>query len=84
MGYVSRYFWAGIFLASLITPSAQAGGPYLYELRTPDMGGAAAGWSARPLDAATVFTNPAGMTRLEKSKWTPLPSAKFYVHVSRH
>ena len=65
MGYVSRYFWAGILLASLIAPSTQAGGLYLYELGTPDVGTAAAGWSARAQDAATVFTNPAGMTRLE-------------------
>jgi long-chain fatty acid transport protein len=68
MGYVSRYFWAGIFLASLIAPSTQAGGLYLYELGTPDVGTAAAGWAARAQDAATVFTNPAGMTRLEKSE----------------
>ncbi|MGB5750397.1 MAG: outer membrane protein transport protein [Desulfobacterales bacterium] len=68
MGSVSRYFWAGIFLALLITPSVQAGGLYLYELGTPDMGAAAAGWSARAQDAATVFTNPAGMTRLKNSE----------------
>ena len=68
MGSVSRYFWAGIFLTLLIAPSAQAGGLYLYELGTPDMGAAAAGWSARAQDAATVFTNPAGMTRLKKSE----------------
>ena len=58
----------GIFLASLVAPSAQAGGLYLYELGTPDVGAASAGWSARAQDAGTVFTNPAGMTRLEKSE----------------
>jgi long-chain fatty acid transport protein len=68
MKYVSRYFWAGILLASLIAPSTQAGGLYLYELGTPDVGTAAAGWAARAQDAGTVFTNPAGMTRLEKSE----------------
>ena len=68
MDHVSRYFWAGILLASLIAPSTQAGGLYLYELGTPDVGTAAAGWAARAQDAATVFTNPAGMTRLEKSE----------------
>ena len=68
MNYVSRYFWVGILLASLIVSSAQAGGLYLYELGTPDVGAAAAGWAARAQDAATVFTNPAGMTRLEKSE----------------
>jgi len=68
MNYASRYFWVGILLASLIVPSAQAGGLYLYELGTPDVGAAAAGWAARAQDATTVFTNPAGMTRLKKSE----------------
>ncbi len=40
----------------------------MYELGTPDVGAAAAGWAARAQDAGTVFTNPAGMTRLEKSE----------------
>lgn len=60
MGYVSRYFWAGILLASLVAPSTHAGGLYLYELGTPDVGAAAAGWAARVQDAATVFTNHSG------------------------
>jgi long-chain fatty acid transport protein len=68
MNYVSRYFWVGILLALLIAPSTQAGGLYLYELGTPDVGAAAAGWAARAQDATTVFTNPAGMTRLKKSE----------------
>jgi len=36
----------------------------LDELGTPDVGRASAGWAARADDAATVFTNPAGMSRL--------------------
>ena len=68
MKYLSRYFWAGILLGALIASSVHAGGLYLYELGTPDVGAAAAGWAARAQDAATVFTNPAGMTRLEKSE----------------
>ena len=68
MSCVRRHFWAGILLASLMAPSTQAGGLYLYELGTPDVGAAAAGWAARAQDATTVFTNPAGMTRLEKSE----------------
>ena len=47
MNYVSRYSWTGILLAFLIAPTAQAGGLYLYELGTPDVGAAAAGWAAR-------------------------------------
>jgi long-chain fatty acid transport protein len=65
---VSRYFLAWILIALLTASLAHAGGLYLYELGTPDVGAAAAGWAARAQDAATVFTNPAGMTRLEKSE----------------
>src|SRR5260221_9120507 len=37
----------------------------IYELGTADVGLASAGYGARAQDASTVFTNPAGMTRLE-------------------
>ncbi len=47
---------------------AWAGGISLYEFGSPDVGLAAAGYAARAQDAATVFTNPAGMSRLEKSQ----------------
>ena len=80
MNYVSRYFWAGILLASLMAPSTQAGGLYLYELGNPDVGTAAAGWAARAQDAATVFTNPAGMTRLKKSELL-VGTQPLYMHV---
>lgn len=46
---------------------ALAGGVILYEVGTPDVGFATAGWAARAEDAATILTNPAGMTRLEKN-----------------
>ncbi len=36
----------------------------LYEVGTAGAGLASAGYSARAQDASTVFTNPAGMTRL--------------------
>jgi long-chain fatty acid transport protein len=42
-----------------------AGGLFLYEVGTDDVGLAAAGYSARAQDASTLLTNPAGMTRLE-------------------
>lgn len=44
--------------------AAQAGGLHLYEIGTSDLGLAAAGTAARAEDASTVYTNPAGMTRL--------------------
>lgn len=56
---------AGAFLLFLAGP-ALAGGLYLYEIGTPDVGLAAAGYAARAQDASTVFTNPAGMTRLDR------------------
>jgi len=44
---------------------ALAGGLFLYEVGTEDVGLASAGYSARAQDASTLLTNPAGMTRLE-------------------
>ncbi len=45
-------------------PSALAGGLELYEIATPDVGLASAGYAACAQDAATVFKNPAGMSLL--------------------
>jgi len=54
-------------LAALALPTgARAGGLYLYEVGSPDVGLAAAGYAARAQDASTAFTNPAGMTRLDR------------------
>jgi long-chain fatty acid transport protein len=50
----------------LSAASARAGGFYLYEVGSPDVGLAAAGYAARAQDASTAFTNPAGMTRLDR------------------
>ena len=55
---------AGVFVGG----PAWAGGIMLYQFGSPDVGYAAAGYAARAQDAATVFTNPAGMGRLEKSQ----------------
>src|SRR5215469_908138 len=48
--------------------SALAGGFFLYELGTPDVGLASAGYAARAQDPSTVFTNPAGMAMLDHSQ----------------
>jgi len=57
--------------ASLIPAApASAGGLLLYEVGTADVGLASAGYTARAQDASTVFTNPAGMTRLDGSQLT--------------
>jgi long-chain fatty acid transport protein len=52
-------------LGALVSFPALAGGLGAYELGTEDVGLAAAGYAARAQDATTVFTNPAGMTRLD-------------------
>ncbi len=54
--------------AGLKTAPAWAGGLALYEMGTPDVGLAAAGWAARAQDASTLFKNPAGMSLLSKSE----------------
>ncbi len=52
-------------LSSLLLPlQLFSGGMCLYEIGTADVRLASAGWSARAQDPSTLFTNPAGMTRL--------------------
>lgn len=55
---------AVLLISSAAAHSIRAGGIFLYEQGTREVGLAAAGWAARADDAATVFTNPAGMCRL--------------------
>lgn len=50
---------------ALLSGPVGAGGIMLYEIGTADVGLASAGYGARAQDASTVFTNPAGMTRLD-------------------
>ena len=49
------------------TESAWAGGIWLYEMATPDLGHGGGGRAALGLDASTAWANPAGMTRLDQS-----------------
>ncbi|MEE4603898.1 MAG: outer membrane protein transport protein [Desulfobacteraceae bacterium] len=58
----------GIFGFGLLVQSSWAGGLWLYESGAPDLGTAAAGRAALAADASTAGTNPAGMTRLERSQ----------------
>lgn len=46
-----------------------AGGLIAYEVGTADVGLASAGYNARAQDPSTVFTNPAGMTRLDGNQF---------------
>lgn len=52
------------FGLNLLVSPTLAGGLYLYEIGGEDVGLANAGMAARAQDAATIFSNPAGMTRL--------------------
>jgi len=61
-------FFTLLVLTVFMSGTAWAGGVMLYQFGSPDVGYAAAGYAARAQDASTVFTNPAGMSRLEKSQ----------------
>ena len=50
-------------------PAIFGGGIGLYEIATPDVGLASAGYAARADDASTVFKNPAGMNRIEGNQF---------------
>ena len=53
-------------LVGLPVRAAWAGGLWVYEHGTPEVGTANAGTAARAEDASTAANNPAGMARLEK------------------
>ena len=61
---------AAFSMSALAWNTACAGGISLYEVGTADVGLASAGYTARAQDASTVFTNPAGMTRLAGDQFT--------------
>lgn len=61
-----RKLVSGALLAMPVV--AHAGGLYMYEIGTNDLGFAGAGTAARAEDASTVYANPAGMTRLEGNR----------------
>lgn len=60
---------AGLIFLGL-AGQANAGGLYLYEMGTEDVGLANAGSAARAQDASVVANNPAGMTRLQGDQVT--------------
>ena len=57
-----------LILALAAAGPALAGGLLAYETGTADVALASAGFGARAQDASTIYTNPAGMTRLEGSQ----------------
>lgn len=60
--------WIGsmALIIALFAQPVWAGGIMSYEISTPEVGLASAGTAARAQDATTLFTNPAGMTRLQR------------------
>jgi len=60
--------FVSILLAIAGAASVQAGGLWLYEEATPDMGVGAAGREAAGLDASTSSGNPAAMVKLDRSQ----------------
>lgn len=69
-------------VASLSGSVVRAGGIGLYEVDSVDVSLAAAGYAARAQDPSTVFTNPAGMSRLEDAQVmtnaTPLYGSSYF------
>ena len=59
------FICSAVACSATLTPSAHAGGLFLYEIGTPDVGLASAGYASRVQDASTVFRNPAGMSFLD-------------------
>jgi long-chain fatty acid transport protein len=51
-----------------VAPAAWAGGLWMYERGTPEVGTANAGVAARAQDASIAASNPAGMARLDKAE----------------
>jgi long-chain fatty acid transport protein len=56
---------ATVVMALALTEASEAGGLFMSEIGTNDVGLAGAGWAARGQDASTLFRNPAGMSLLE-------------------
>jgi len=52
-------------LGMVVTTASQAGGLYLYETGTDDVGLASAGMAARAQDATVQFMNPTGLSHLQ-------------------
>jgi len=68
---IARFFHCvllALFSVFLLTPAAWGAGLWLNETGGPDLGTAGAGRAALADDASTAGTNPAGMTRLDRSQ----------------
>ena len=67
-------------VSALFPAPARAAGFLFYEVGTPDIGLASAGWTARAGSPSTLLSNPAGMTPLDGTQ-VQLGSALVYGHL---
>jgi len=67
-----RNVFFGLLLSVGLIVPCHGGGLYLFEVNAVEVGLAGAGWAARAEGASTVFTNPAGMTRVEDREFEAL------------
>jgi len=89
MGKNTRSLLLFMLLVLGVSGRALAGGLWLYEEATPDMGVGGAGRQAAGFDASTASGNPAAMTRLDRSQVEGgflgiYPNTKFDVQNSPH
>ncbi len=75
-----RNFVLSFLLTIGWTVPCHSGGVYLYEVNATEVGLAGAGWATRADDATTVFTNPAGMIRIEGREYEAM-LMPLYLHV---
>jgi long-subunit fatty acid transport protein len=80
-GAKSRRRCRGACSATVATISAHAGGLFLYEMGTPDLGTGSAGRAAAADNAATAFGNPAGMTRYALNERATIGAAYEYLNL---
>ncbi|SIO09471.1 OmpP1/FadL family transporter [Halodesulfovibrio marinisediminis] len=64
--YLTAVFTIILLLGKYAAVPCYAGGVWLYEIGTPDLGTATAGRSATALDASVAITNPAAMPYLDR------------------
>lgn len=89
MGKNTRSLLLFVLLTLAVDGPALAGGLWLYEEATPDMGVGGAGRQAAGFDASAASGNPAAMTRLDRSQMEGgflgiYPYSKFDVQNSPH
>jgi long-chain fatty acid transport protein len=77
MRFILRTILIAVLFILFMGSSIRAGGLWLYEAGTPDLGTAGAGRAAMAKDASTASQNPAGMTRLDGVQLTAGAQALF-------